>query len=33
MLNKSGIDINGQCKVNSDYPLQVAASHLQAEVV
>ena len=33
MLDKSGIDINGQGEANGDYPLQVAASHLQAEVV
>ncbi len=33
MLDKGGIDINGQGEANGDYPLQVAASHLQAEVV
>lgn len=33
MLDKGGIDINGRKKANGDYPLQVAASHLQAEVV
>ncbi|MCJ1385190.1 hypothetical protein MMC17_008311 [Xylographa soralifera] len=33
MLDKDGIDINGQDEANGDYPLQVAASHLQAEVV
>ena len=33
MLNRGGIDINGQSETNGDYPLQVAASHLQAEVV
>lgn len=32
MLDKDGIDINGQIETNGDYPLQVAALHLQAEV-
>ena len=33
MLNKGDIDINAQIEANDDYPLQVAASHLQVEVV
>lgn len=33
MLNKGGIDINEQGEANGDYPLQIAVSHLQAEVV
>ena len=33
MLDKGGIDINEQGEANGDYSLQVAASHLQAEVV
>lgn len=33
MLDRGSIDINGQGETNGDYPLQVAASHLQAEVV
>ena len=33
MLDKGGIDINGQIETNGDYPLQVAALHLQPEVV
>ncbi|KAL8820287.1 MAG: hypothetical protein Q9191_007547 [Dirinaria sp. TL-2023a] len=33
MLGRGGIDINGQFETNGDYPLQVVALHLQAEVV
>ncbi|MCJ1463344.1 hypothetical protein MMC07_001951 [Pseudocyphellaria aurata] len=33
MLDEGGIDINGQGGANGDYPLQVAALHLQVEVV
>ena len=33
MLDKGGVDINGQLEANGDYPLQVAAMHMQAEVV
>ena len=33
MLAKGDIDINGQIETNGDYPLQVAALHLRAEMV
>lgn len=33
MLNKGGIDINERGEADGDYPLQVAASNLQTEVV
>ena len=33
MLDQGGIDVNGQIETNGDHPLQVAAFHLQAEMV
>ena len=32
MLDKKGIDVNGQAETDGDYPLQVAALHLRTEV-